>query len=28
VVDRPPQVHPFAGNPDYHLVEVPYVDLG
>src|SRR5712675_9251 len=25
VVDRPPQVHPFAGNPDYHLVEVPSI---
>src|ERR1700704_1241523 len=26
VINRPPQVHPFAGNPDDHLVEVPYVD--
>jgi hypothetical protein len=26
VIDGAPQVHPFAGNPDHHLVEVPYVD--
>src|SRR6266404_8490955 len=25
VIDGAPQVHPLAGNPDYHLVEVPYV---
>jgi hypothetical protein len=25
VVDGTPQVHPFASNPDYHLVEVPSV---
>src|SRR3981189_1538023 len=25
VVDGAPQVHPLAGNPDYHLVEVPSV---
>ena len=23
VVDGPPEVHPLASNPDYHLVEVP-----
>jgi len=23
VVDGPPEVHPIASNPDYHLVEVP-----
>jgi hypothetical protein len=22
VIDGAPQVHPFAGNPDHHLVEV------
>jgi len=26
VIDGAPQAHPFASNPDYHLVEVPYVD--
>ena len=26
VINCAPQVHPFASNPDYHLVEVPYVD--
>src|SRR6202023_3992835 len=25
VIDGAPQVHPFASNPDYHLVEVPSV---
>jgi hypothetical protein len=25
VIDGAPQVHPFAGNPDHHLVEVPSV---
>ena len=25
MVDGAPQVHPFASNPDYHLVEVPSV---
>ena len=23
VIDGAPQIHPFAGNPDHHLVEVP-----
>jgi hypothetical protein len=25
MIDGAPQVHPFASNPDYHLVEVPSV---
>jgi hypothetical protein len=25
VIDGAPQVHPFAGNPDHHLVEVPSI---
>jgi hypothetical protein len=25
VVDGAPQVHPLAGNPDHHLVEMPAV---
>src|SRR5258707_14928334 len=25
VIDGAPQVHPFASNPDHHLVEVPPV---
>ena len=25
VVDGPPEVHPLAGNPDYHLVQVPAI---
>src|SRR5260370_3975797 len=27
VVDGAPQVHPFASNPDHHLVEVPSITL-
>jgi hypothetical protein len=26
VIDGAPQVHSPAGDPDHHLVEVPYVD--
>jgi hypothetical protein len=25
VVDRPPQIHPLAGDPDDHLVEMPAI---
>jgi hypothetical protein len=25
VINGSPQVHPFAGNPDHHLVEVPAI---
>ena len=25
MIDGAPQVHPFAGNPDHHLVEMPAV---
>ena len=25
VIDGAPQIHPFAGNPDHHLVEVPSI---
>jgi hypothetical protein len=25
VIDGAPQVHPFAGNPNHHLVEVPSI---
>jgi hypothetical protein len=28
VVNRAPQVHRLARNPDNHFVEMPYVDLG
>jgi hypothetical protein len=28
VIDGAPQVHPFAGNPDHHLVEVPALGRG
>jgi hypothetical protein len=26
VVDRAPEIHTFAGDPDHDLVEMPYVD--
>src|SRR5258708_18422982 len=26
MVDRAPEIHPPSGDPDHHLVEVPYVD--
>src|SRR5436305_2013188 len=25
VVDRAPEMHPFAGNPDHHLVKMPAI---
>jgi hypothetical protein len=25
VIDGAPQVHPLAGNPDHHLIEVPSI---
>src|SRR5216684_6814739 len=25
VVDRAPEIHPFAGDPDHHLVQVPAI---
>ena len=26
MVNRAPEIHPLAGDPDHHLVEMPYVD--